>query len=124
MAVPADSSGAPFVLVPSFDSSVLEFRRLLPLLEARRRTWAVDLVGWGFTDVSFADSSAPLGPVQKREHLYALWKDQVTAWPLQSPRLAPPLYIQRWPSTSQAACRVMQLLLKSGRTPHSSSLQY
>ncbi len=78
----ADPSGAPFVLVPSFDSSVLEFRRLLPLLEARRRTWAIDLVGWGFTDVSFGiDGDAPLGPVQKREHLFAFWKEQVRLQP-------------------------------------------
>ena len=66
------------MLVPSFDSSVLEFRRLLPLLESRRRTWAIDLVGWGFTDVSFGvDGDAPLGPTQKREHLFAFWKEHV-----------------------------------------------
>ena len=73
----AEPQAAPVVLVPSFDSSVLEFRRLMPLLEARRRTWAIDLVGWGFTDVSFvANSEAALGPQQKREHLYAFWKEQ------------------------------------------------
>jgi hypothetical protein len=33
------------VLIPSFDSSVLEFRRLFPLLAARQEVWAVDVAG-------------------------------------------------------------------------------
>ena len=66
------------MLVPSFDSSVLEFRRLFPLLEARREAWAVDVAGWGFTDAGFAaDPALPLGPLQKREHLFSFWQQQV-----------------------------------------------
>ena len=38
------TSTAPVVLLHSFDSSCLEFRRLYPLLEAHTETWAVDLV--------------------------------------------------------------------------------
>lgn len=34
-------------MIPSFDSSLLEYRRLYPLLAARRRSYAVDVVGWG-----------------------------------------------------------------------------
>jgi hypothetical protein len=43
-------SGDPILLIHGFDSSVLEFRRLLPLLSPKYETWAVDLFGFGFTD--------------------------------------------------------------------------
>ena len=39
----------PLMLLHGFDSSVLEFRRLQPLLAQSRETWAVDLLGFGFT---------------------------------------------------------------------------
>ena len=72
----------PIVLVPSFDSSILEFRRLFPLLEAKQESWAVDVAGWGFTDAGFAeDKNTALGPQEKREHLYSFWKQQVRAPP-------------------------------------------
>ena len=52
---------------------------MLPLLSASLDTWAVDVVGWGFTDAGFAtDPSTVLGPQQKREHLYAFWKAKVS----------------------------------------------
>ena len=77
------------VPVRSFDSSVLEYRRLLPLLaQAGLEPWAVDVVGWGFTDAGFAtDRDTVLGPAQKRDHLYAFWKAQVGLNPvaLQGP---------------------------------------
>lgn len=61
----------PILLLHGFDSSVLEFRRLLPLLAAHNETWAVDLLGFGFTErlrgISF-------GPVAIKTHLYACWK--------------------------------------------------
>ncbi|MBD0390229.1 MAG: alpha/beta hydrolase, partial [Nostoc sp. C3-bin3] len=44
------SGGTPILLIHGFDSSVLEFRRLLPLLSGDNETWAVDLLGFGFTD--------------------------------------------------------------------------
>ena len=69
---------APVLLLHGFDSSSLEFRRLLPLLEEKLETWAVDLVGWGFTDSGAASqSNMKLGPKQKRDHLYAFWKEKV-----------------------------------------------
>ena len=42
---PTDPAAPPFLLIPSFDSSVLEYRRLHPLLAAQRATFAVDTVG-------------------------------------------------------------------------------
>jgi hypothetical protein len=44
------SGGTPILLLHGFDSSVFEFRRLLPLLAAENETWAVDLLGFGFTE--------------------------------------------------------------------------
>ncbi len=44
------NGGTPILLLHGFDSSVLEFRRLLPLLAVENETWAVDLLGFGFTD--------------------------------------------------------------------------
>lgn len=70
----------PLVLLHGFDSSCLEFRRLLPLLEeASIEAHAVDLVGWGFTDASNAPD---VGPSQKREHLKAFWKEHLGGRPI------------------------------------------
>ena len=34
--------------------------------------------GWGFTDCGFGErEDVPLGPEQKREHLFAFWKTKV-----------------------------------------------
>ena len=69
----------PIVFVPSFDSSLVEYRRLLPVLaSAGVPAFAVDVVGWGFTEAGFAtDPTILLGPQQKRDHLYAFWKEKV-----------------------------------------------
>lgn len=75
---PGKKDKPPVVLLHGFDSSSLEFRRLFPLLEQHTDTWAVDLIGWGFTETGFdRDSSKALGPEQKRQHLYAWWKECV-----------------------------------------------
>jgi pimeloyl-ACP methyl ester carboxylesterase len=37
--------GTPMLLLHGFDSSVLEFHRLLPLLATQQETWAIDLTG-------------------------------------------------------------------------------
>ena len=67
------------MLLHGFDSSVLEMRRLHPLLARQREAWAVDLVGWGFTDAGFGaqPEGRALGPPQKRAHLLAFWRDEV-----------------------------------------------
>jgi pimeloyl-ACP methyl ester carboxylesterase len=61
----------PIVFLHGFDSSVMEVRRLLPQLSQWGETWAIDLLGFGFTD-------RPLGleftPAAIQQHLYATWK--------------------------------------------------
>ena len=67
-------SGTPFLLLHGFDSSVLEYRRLLPILAAQNETWAVDLLGFGFTE-------RPVGikfnPNDIKTHLYCFWKSLI-----------------------------------------------
>ncbi|MDJ0732620.1 MAG: alpha/beta hydrolase [Nostocaceae cyanobacterium] len=65
------SSDIPLLLLHGFDSSVLEFRRLLPALAANHQTWAVDLLGFGFTDrqPGISYSTADI-----KTHLYHFWK--------------------------------------------------
>ena len=70
----------PIVLLHGFDGSLLEFRRLIPELEAAHvHTFAVDLAGWGFTCSVLFDSQpdVQLGPQQKSDHLYEFWKSKV-----------------------------------------------
>ncbi|MGH2415154.1 MAG: alpha/beta fold hydrolase, partial [Microcystaceae cyanobacterium] len=65
------NSKTPILLLHGFDSSVIEFRRLFPLLAANNETWAVDLLGFGFTEriaeLSFATAAI-------KTHLYCFWK--------------------------------------------------
>lgn len=63
--------GIPIVLLHGFDSSVLEFRRLLPLLAAEQSTWAVDLLGFGFTARL---PQVAISPLAIKTHLYYTWK--------------------------------------------------
>jgi pimeloyl-ACP methyl ester carboxylesterase len=67
--------GAPPVLcIHGFDSSLFEFRRLLPWLATDHQTWAVDMLGFGFTDrVAYPDIS----PEAIKHHLYAFWKQMI-----------------------------------------------
>ena len=61
----------PILLLHGFDSSVLELRRLLPLLAKETETWAVDLLGFGFTErlpeLSFGTEAI-------KTHLYHFWQ--------------------------------------------------
>jgi pimeloyl-ACP methyl ester carboxylesterase len=61
----------PVVLLHGFDSSVLEFRRLLPLLANQTETWAIDLLGFGFTD---RPADIDFSPAAIKTHLYATWQ--------------------------------------------------
>jgi pimeloyl-ACP methyl ester carboxylesterase len=63
--------GTPILLLPGFDSSVLEFRRLLPQLARQQQTWAIDLLGFGFTE---RPALAPYTPAAIKTHLYAAWQ--------------------------------------------------
>jgi pimeloyl-ACP methyl ester carboxylesterase len=65
------STGTPIVLLHGFDSSLLEFRRLFPLLAAEQETWAIDLLGFGFTDRPL---DAPFTPDAIKMHLHYVWK--------------------------------------------------
>lgn len=65
------SGGTPILLLHGFDSSLLEFRRLLPLLAAKNETWAVDLLGMGFTE---RIPDLPISPAIIKIHLYYFWK--------------------------------------------------
>ena len=61
----------PILLLHGFDSSILEFRLLLPLLAAQNETWAVDLLGFGFTQ---RQKEINYSPTTIKIHLYNFWK--------------------------------------------------
>ncbi|PWA81659.1 Alpha/beta hydrolase fold-1 [Artemisia annua] len=65
----------PLVLLHGFDSSCLEWRYTLPLLEqAGFEAWAVDILGWGFNNLEML----PLCNVEaKRDHLFQFWKSYI-----------------------------------------------
>jgi pimeloyl-ACP methyl ester carboxylesterase len=65
------SDSTPILLIHGFDSSLLEFRRLLPLLARDNETWAVDLLGFGFTD---RIPDVQFSPLAIKTHLYYFWK--------------------------------------------------
>lgn len=65
------NSGTPILLIHGFDSSLLEFRRLLPILSENQSSWAVDLLGFGFTQRNL---DIPLNPTNIKTHLYYCWK--------------------------------------------------
>ncbi|MDM9382846.1 alpha/beta hydrolase [Chlorogloeopsis sp. ULAP01] len=65
------TGSTPFLLIHGFDSSVLEYRRLLPLLAEQNETWAVDLLGFGFTD---RPTGIKFGTTDIKTHLYYFWK--------------------------------------------------
>ncbi|KAJ7974317.1 alpha/beta-Hydrolases superfamily protein [Quillaja saponaria] len=65
----------PVVLLHCFDSSCLEWRCIHPLLEeAGLEPWAVDVLGWGFSDL---ERLPPCNVESKRSHLYQLWKSYI-----------------------------------------------
>ncbi|PUZ72818.1 hypothetical protein GQ55_2G426100 [Panicum hallii var. hallii] len=65
----------PIVLLHGFDSSCLEWRYTYPLLEeAGLEAWAVDILGWGFSDLA---TRPPCDVASKREHLYQFWKSYI-----------------------------------------------
>lgn len=65
----------PVVLLHGFDSSCLEWRYTYPLLEdAGLETWALDILGWGFSDLGI---SLPCNVAAKREHLYQFWRSYI-----------------------------------------------
>ncbi|MDY6939981.1 MAG: alpha/beta hydrolase [Cyanobacteriota bacterium] len=65
------TQSTPILLLHGFDSSVFEFRRLLPLLAQKRETWAIDLLGFGFTDRTAGNTFTT---TDIKIHLYSFWK--------------------------------------------------
>lgn len=65
------SGGTPILLLHGFDSSLLEFRRLIPFLASEHETWALDLLGFGFTDRL---AGIAFSPTAIKTHLYYFWK--------------------------------------------------
>ncbi|KFM27905.1 2-hydroxy-6-oxononadienedioate/2-hydroxy-6-oxononatrienedioate hydrolase [Auxenochlorella protothecoides] len=74
-----DPSRPQVLLLHGFDSSCLEFRRLLPLLEGHVDVYAMDAVGCGFTGSSGLPLLHPttLGPEERAEHLMAFLEQHV-----------------------------------------------
>ena len=68
------NSGIPILLLHGFESSLLEFRLLIPLLAAKNETWAVDLLGFGFTE---RIKNINYSPATIKTHLYHFWKTQI-----------------------------------------------
>ncbi len=66
--------GIPILLLHGFDSSLLEFFRLIPLLATHNETWAVDLLGFGFTERVMG---TPFSPAAIKTHLYSFWKSVI-----------------------------------------------
>ncbi|KAL3511053.1 hypothetical protein ACH5RR_030454 [Cinchona calisaya] len=70
-----DSKKNPLLLLHGFDSSCLDWRYTLPFLEeAGLETWAIDILGWGFSDLK---RLPPCDVASKREHLYQFWKSYI-----------------------------------------------
>jgi pimeloyl-ACP methyl ester carboxylesterase len=69
------SGNTPILLVHGFDSSVFEYRRLLPLLAQKNETWAVDLLGFGFTERA---AGLPFSQKAIGSHLYYFWKTLIS----------------------------------------------
>jgi pimeloyl-ACP methyl ester carboxylesterase len=68
------SGGTQILLIHGFDSSVLEFRRLLPLLAENNQTYAVDLLCFGFTE---RKEGIKYIPTDIKTHLYSFWKSLI-----------------------------------------------
>ena len=60
--------GVPVLLLHGFDSSLFEFRRLLPELAQKAQVWAVDLFGFGFCDRTVTPQ---INPTLIKQHLLA-----------------------------------------------------
>lgn len=65
------STGAtPILLLHGFDSSLMEFRRLMPLLAHHHDVWAIDLLGFGLTD---RPQGLEFTAATIKQHLYDTW---------------------------------------------------
>ncbi|MEM8504775.1 MAG: alpha/beta hydrolase [Cyanobacteria bacterium P01_D01_bin.1] len=70
----SQGEGMPVLLLPGFDSSLLEFRRLLPLLAESCRVYAMDLAGFGFCDRTALET---VNPALIKQHLKAFFEQVI-----------------------------------------------
>ncbi len=82
----AQPGQAPLLLLHGFDSSLFEFRRLVPLLAKRRQVYAMDLCGFGFCDrtspvMQTRQPTDTVNPDLIRQHL-AAFCEQVIGQPV------------------------------------------
>jgi pimeloyl-ACP methyl ester carboxylesterase len=68
------TGGVPIVFLHGFDSSLLEFRRIIPIIAAQQQVWAIDLLGFGFTE-RLAD--CPFSSESICTHLQAFWQTMI-----------------------------------------------
>jgi pimeloyl-ACP methyl ester carboxylesterase len=64
----------PILFLHGFDSSLLEFRRLLPRITDFCEAWAIDLFGFGLTERLV---NIPVSSESIKEHLYHFWKTAI-----------------------------------------------
>lgn len=64
----------PILLLHGFDSSLFEFRRLLPLLKKNHQIWALDLLGFGFTERKLSINYCP---ENIKTHLREFWAKMI-----------------------------------------------
>jgi pimeloyl-ACP methyl ester carboxylesterase len=62
------------LLIHGFDSSVLEYRYLLPVLAEKYTVWAVDLLSFGFTE---RPENLAFNPDTIKAHLYSFWQQKI-----------------------------------------------
>lgn len=71
---PSGESDPAILCLHGFDSSLLEFRRLLPQIATSYQTWALDLFGFGLTERL---ANVQISPESIKEHLYYFWKTAI-----------------------------------------------
>jgi pimeloyl-ACP methyl ester carboxylesterase len=71
---PSERDRPLLLFLAGFDSSLLEFRRLWPLLSADCDPWLMDLLGFGFTERPL---NIPYNPQVIQQHLYAFWQQHL-----------------------------------------------
>lgn len=64
----------PILLLNGFDSSLLEFRRLIPKLASHTEIWALDLLGFGFTE---RPEGVAFSPTDLKTHLHSFWQQMI-----------------------------------------------
>ncbi|WP_310481232.1 alpha/beta hydrolase [Chamaesiphon sp. VAR_48_metabat_403] len=68
------NGGIPIVFLHGFDSSIFEFRRITPIISQHTEVWAIDLLGFGFTERL---PNCPFSPMSIRTHLEAFWQTKI-----------------------------------------------